>query len=368
MQMKKTIYILAALFLMSCSGSNEGPEIPDAYVAPFTLSADKQEVEADGVSVVTFSLKDNYGRELLDDRSVMPYISISSAGGIKVPRLSRTVSFLDNGEFEFVARYDGKESANKVTVRSVNRGSYEMFHKNIGIFKCTSVNCPACPGLVQSFRTISDYSRSHCVLLAFHGHFTGTDPFAEVSGSLSGYIMSEFGLDVWPSGVFDMRDPFKGAISSSDMEKNIESLRIGNPATCGIKVNSITSDGNNVKVNASLKSSKGGEYDLACALVADGLRYEGGNSYQDSGIYDEVVLAASDNFMRYDRDRLTSVTAGGEMTSDIIMTFSGQVSENDLNGKYIAVWAYRKTDDGGSVMDNIVTCSFGSTTEYVLNE
>ena len=66
--MKKIFYIFAASLLVACSGSNEGPVIPDAYTEPFTLSVDTDEVEADGVSVVTFSFKDSYGREMLDDR------------------------------------------------------------------------------------------------------------------------------------------------------------------------------------------------------------------------------------------------------------------------------------------------------------
>ena len=82
--MKKIFYIFAASLLVACSGSNEGPVIPDAYTEPFTLSVDTDEVEADGVSVVTFSFKDSYGREMLDDRMVRANITIASTDGILV--------------------------------------------------------------------------------------------------------------------------------------------------------------------------------------------------------------------------------------------------------------------------------------------
>ena len=367
--MKKVFYIFAAAILVACSGSNEGPAIPDAYTEPFTLSVDTDEVEADGVSVVTFSLKDNYGREMLDDRMVRANITLASTDGILVDSKGRSVSFIDNGEHVFKARYNGRYS-NEVTVTSVNRGAYEYFYKNIGIFKCTSVNCSACPYFVQAYEEgVAEVCKNHGVLLAFHGDFQGSDPLgvSSTAGTLGNYILSAFSLSNWPGAVFDLSLSMEGT-SPSTIEKNINTLRVTNPATCGIKVNSITFEGKTVKVNASLKSSKGGEYDLACALVEDGVQYLGGYSYQESGIYNEVVRGVSGNLLAYDPATLTSVAKDEEITKTIVMNFSSNVTESALNGKYVVVWAHRKMANGESIMDNIVTCDYGRSTEYILND
>lgn len=367
--MKKIFYIFAASLLVACSGSNEGPVIPDAYTEPFTLSVDTDEVEADGVSVVTFSFKDSYGREMLDDRMVRANITIASTDGILVDSKGRSVSFIDNGEHVFKARYNGRYS-NEVIVTAVNRGAYEYFYKNIGIFKCTSVDCSACPYFVQAYEEgVAEVCKEHSILLAFHGDFQGSDPLGVSSsaGTLGNYILNSFGLSSWPGAVFDLHLKMIGT-SPSTIEKNISTLRVTNPATCGIKVNSITFEGKTVKVNASLKSSKGGEYDLACALVEDGVEYFGGYSYNDSGIYNEVVRGVSGNLLAYDPATLTSVAKDEEITKTIVMNFSSNVTESALNGKYVAVWAHRKMENGESIMDNVVTCAYGSTTDYLLND
>lgn len=355
--------------MAACSGSNEGPDMPGTYTEPFTLSVDTDEVEADGVSVVTFSLKDSYGREMLDDRMVRANVTLASTDGILVDSKGRSVSFIDNGQHVFKARYNGRYS-NEVTVTAVNRGAYEYFYKNIGIFKCTSVDCVACPGFVQAYEEgVAEACRNHGVLLAFHGDFQGSDPLGVSSsaGTLGNYILSYFRLSAWPGSVYDLSLSMT-ASSPSNIEKNMNTLRVTNPATCGIKVNSITYEGKTVMVNASLKSSKGGEYDLACALVEDGVRYDGGYSYNDSGIYNEVVRGVTSNLLSYDASTLTSVAKDEEITRTLTMNFSSDVTETALNGKYVAVWAHRKLDNGDSIMDNIVTCDYGSTTDYLLND
>ena len=343
--------------------------MPSAYTEPFTLSVDTDEVEADGVSVVTFSFKDSYGREMLDDRMVRANITIASTDGILVDSKGRSVSFIDNGEHVFKARYNGRYS-NEVIVTAVNRGAYEYFYKNIGIFKCTSVDCSACPYFVQAYEEgVAEVCRNHGVLLAFHGDFKDSDPLGVSSsaGTLGNYIMSYFRLSYWPASVYDLSLSMTGT-SSSNIENNMNTLRVTNPATCGIKVNSITFEGKTVMVNASLKSSKDGEYDLACALVEDGVRYDGGYSYKDSGIYNEVVRGVTSNLLSYDASTLTSVDKDEEITRTLTMNFSSDVTEAALNGKYVAVWAHRRLDNGDSIMDNIVTCDYSSTTDYLLND
>ena len=97
----------------SCSGTvdpeNQEPvDMPDEFTEPFTLSADKTTVEANGKDIVTFSLKDSYGREMLDDKNTLQGVNITSAEGVRVTRMEKTVSFIANGTYHFTAKYKGK--------------------------------------------------------------------------------------------------------------------------------------------------------------------------------------------------------------------------------------------------------------------
>ena len=131
--MKRLLFISAIALFASCSGhvdpENQEAEIPDEFTEPFTLSVDKTTVEASGKDVVTFSLKDAYDREMLDDKNTLQGINITSEEGVRVARMEKTVSFIANGTYNFTAKYKGKTSENTVQVVAENRASYEKYHK-----------------------------------------------------------------------------------------------------------------------------------------------------------------------------------------------------------------------------------------------
>lgn len=346
-------------------------QIPDEFTAPFTLSADKEEVEADGLTEVTFSLKDKYGREMLEDKKTLQNINITSDKHVRVPRMKTTATFIDNGTFTFTATYLGASCDNVVEVKAVNRAKYEVFHRNVGLFKATSVWCSACPALVQNLHGLSDDAKDHTVVLACHGDFNYEDPFSIYVGqtSLGSYLLSAFGGSGWPTLVYDLATGESGSSGTSTLENNIYARRVAAPATCGIKVTSVKVEGTALKVKAALKTSTGGSYDLACAVLRDGLEYSGGYSADDSGIYDEVVLTLSSNFLRYTSGSGKTLQKDEEMEAEFTFDFGeGNVpSESALKNYYVAVWGHKKTGDS-SVMDNIVKCSYGATADYRYNE
>lgn len=386
MTMKKILYIAVMMAFAACSGTidpeqgktdkpGEGDipveQIPDEFTEPFTLSADIVEVEADGLTEVTFSLKDKYDREMLEDKKTLQNINITSDKHVRVPRMGRTATFIENGTYTFTATYLGAPSGNTVQVKAVNRAKYEVFHRNIGLFKATSVWCSACPALAQNLHGISDNAKEHTVVLACHGDFNYADPFSIYVGqtSLGAYILSYFGSSGWPTLVYDLETAEAGSSGTSTLENNIYSRRVEAPATCGIKVSSVKVEGTVLKVKASVKTSTGGDYDLACAVLRDGLEYAGGYSADDSGIYDEVVLTLTPNFLRYSSESGRSLQKDEEFEAEFSFDFGeGNVpSEAALEDYYVAVWAHRKTSDS-SVMDNIVKCSYGKTADYRYNE
>ena len=65
---------------------------------------------------------------------------------------------------------------------------------------------------------------------------------------------------------------------------------------------------------------------------------------------------------------MQTVANDEEITRTLTVNFTSDLNESLLNGKYVAVWAHRKMEDGESIMDNIVTCNYGSTSEYILND
>ena len=62
------------------------------------------------------------------------------------------------------------------------------------------------------------------------------------------------------------------------------------------------------------------------------------------------------------------VAEGAEVSETFTFDFGENVpSQADLANYYVAVYAHRKTSQG-SVMDNIVTCGYGKTVDYQLND
>ena len=170
----------------------------------------------------------------------------------------------------------------------------------------------------------------------------------------------------WPTLVYDMNVASTGAASTTDIEAEIMERRIESPATCGIKVTSVAVEGSALKVKATMKSSTGGDYDLACAVLRNGLEFPGGYSVNDDGIYDEVVVALSESFIGYYKGE--SVEKDGEISEEFSFDFGEKVpSQEELESYYVAVYAHRKTSEG-STMDNIVTCGYGQSVDYHYND
>ena len=377
--MKKLLFILSAAVLAACTGTIDPDdqnqdqnqpevEIPAEFTAPFTLSVDKTEVEADGKDCVTFSLKDAYGREMLEDMKTLQSINIVSDKGVRVPRMTTTATFIANGTYVFSAKYKGVKSENSIEVKAQNRGKYEKFHRNVGLFKCTSVFCSACPGMARDMHNFSEDAKDHSVVIAFHGNYDSSDPFSlYVQGQdLGSYVIGYFGGGGWPTLIYDLDEVLKYPYSTSSMEATIMQRRINSPATCGIKVSSVELEGTALKVKASLTSSEGGEYDLACAVLRDGLVYKGGFSMNDDGVYNEVAVALSESFLGYYKGE--TVAKDAEISEEFSFDFGDKVpSAEELKGFYVAVYAHRKTAKG-SVVDNIVTCAYGQSVDYHLND
>ncbi len=379
--MKKLLYISALILAaVACSGTVD-ENAPEEYMAPFTLSVDKTEVEASGLDTVTFYLKDAYDRDILLDKKAMQSVNIVCADGSSVKRMSNTATYSRNGQFVYTAMYKGVKSQNTVTVEAKNRAKYEVYARRVGLFKCTSVWCSACPALARSLHSLSDDAKEHSVVLSCHGNFERNDPFSlYIDGTdLGTYLMGRFGGGGWPTLVYDLDKAVTGAASDTDVAEMIMNRRIESPATCGIKISEVKTEIRNengqdvayLVAKVSLKTSTGGKYDLAGAVMRDGLEYaaEGVFSANNDGIYDEVVLNLTNNFLRYNSQTGKELKKDEEYTQEIAFSFGSDVipSEAELAKYRVAVWAHRSTEEG-SRMDNITECGYGKSVDYLLNE
>lgn len=363
--------------LCACEGQTDSgyEQAPDEYVAPYVFSVDKTEIESSGADVATFSLKDAYGREMLDGGEIQSSVNIyDTETGTRIKRLTKEFSSIEDGTFTFEATYRGVRSDNTVTVVSQNRSSYETFHKCVALYKVTSVHCPACPELSKTLHNIGDKAKDHSIVISCHGNYQAKDPFSLYVGNqdLGTWLMGQFGLNSWPVLVYDMKSAVVGASKSVDeIESNIIAYRTSNPATCGIRIISsecaVADETATVNVSASVKSSKGGDYDLGLVVICDGLVYSSGYSVDDSGIYDDVLMACNNTFAAYSSSTLQNVGKNAEKTFSLSAQMPESTYKAYADDMEIVVIAHRRTDDGYSIVDNCVLSPMGEPKDYVLN-
>lgn len=363
--MKNLLYISALALMAACSGTVDPEDdqviIPDEYTEPFTLYVDKTTVQADGKDVVTFSLKDAYGREMLDDKNTLQGINITSAEGVRVTRMEKTASFIANGTYHFTAKYKGKESANTVEVVAENRVAYEKYHKNVAIYKVTATWCGPCAVMTRALAALNEDAKSHSVELCWHGQdelAVTPDGWDYDYGS---FLMSYFGGSGFPTVILDLK---KNTIenTSSGLEKEIWNLRADYPATCGVKLSTEYDESAGViNATAELTSSTGGSYDMGMVLLLNNQIVQSGTN--DGGKYSHIVRATTGNFFMYSSESLTKLEKDGKMT------FSQQIPTGNHKVEDLSVVAFALVPDGDYArMDNIVEVQAGESVDYILNK
>ena len=365
--MKKILLYLSAMVLAaSCSGTVD-PEnqdngvIPDEFTEPFTLSVDKTTVEASGKDLVTFSLKDAYGREMLDDKNTLQGINITSEEGVRVTRMEKTVGFIANGTYHFTAKYKGKVSANTVEVVAHNRAAYEKYHKNVAIYKATATWCGPCAVMTKALNGMNEDTQAHSIELCWHGQ----DELSVQPGGweydYGSFILSYFGGGGFPTVVLDLKTMMVENTSSA-LEREIWDLRSNYPATCGVKLSTeYDQSAKVINATAELTSSTGGRYDMGMALLLNNQTVAGGTN--EGGKYSHIVVASTGNFFMYSSQSLTEVAKDGKMT------FTQQIPAGNYKLDDLTVVAFALVPDGDEArIDNIVEVKAGESIDYVLND
>ena len=364
--MKKLIFITAALAALSACHGTGGEYIPDEYVAPYTLEVDKPTIEASGSDWATFTLKDSYGRDILEDKIALQRVNIYAvdASGVAVDRMQTRFRAISDASYTFEASYSGngkiEKSANVVTLTAKNRSSYEKYHKNVAIYKATATWCGPCAVMTTALASLDEDAKAHSVELCWHGE----DELAlTLPGSLAdcgGMVISYFGGAGYPTVVFDAHSMFRGERSGADLSAAIWRIRADYPATCGIKLDTEYDQATSSKRDdAELTSSNGGDYDLGFAVLLNNQIVPGGTNPGQK--YEHIVCATTANYYTYS----TSISPVGKNQSKSwsLNVPVGNLNVNDLS---VVAFAFVRSSNGARI-DNIVEVKAGESIDYLLN-
>lgn len=347
---------LAAFAMVACETPG-GDDIPEGT---YVIEVDKTVIEANGEDVATFVVKDSAGNDLASDEDMLGKIYfIDAATEARLPRETRTFSSIRNGEYTFYASVKGKKSSNTVTIKVQNRKLYETYLQKVCLIQLTGTWCTNCPSMTSALDEFcaGEYGKN-VVLMACH--FNDKYSIDINSRDLASSLFLNFGFTTGavPNVVYDM-SYIKGDRAQYAITSYISEILSKTPATCGVKISSADIDASgNVTIEATVKADKDATYDLAWAVLAD-------NQYDASGnedVYNEVIVAASDNFIKMGGDKV-KLTKGQELTK----TFTTKVTDYAAKDLRVVVFAHSDAH-GAQMIDNANECVMGGSVDYVYNE
>ena len=359
MNMKLLNLTLLLLPLAACTPVDDADDI--VAQAPFTLSVDKTVIESDGQNVATFKIVDANGVVLTDNSSLMSKIYFKNeATGKRLARKTKTFRSVEDGEYTFSATVSGETCENTVTVKSENRSNYEVFKKNVCIYRFTATWCGNCPSMTQGLDRVNDWTKDRIVELGLHGAGS-TFAISDGTNYIADYLYPRFDAGGFPSCVYDL-NYMSDTRAYSEIEEIVFDRIALNPTTCGIKANSSYSNGV-LTLNAWLKTSTGGKYDIGYALLEDDCD-GGAGAYEEE--YDNVVRAISGNY------EFMSTAAmdlqKNEEHKFVELSQNVTLSSEAAVGKYSIAFFALKRVGTKDVIDNVVKMPIdGGNVDYIYN-
>lgn len=365
-KMKTKVFMLsmATVFMMAaCTGTHDPDDNdPSGVTGPFTLSVDKAEIESDGQDAAVFTITDAEGRVLTDSEHIRnaSFQIVETGewrtdiGSGEAPNVFTSIS---DGTYTIKAMYEGEYCQNEVKVTSKNRSAYELFHKNVLIYRFTATWCQFCPSMTVALDKMNDYSDDHSIVMEFHGNDQYTFP------AISDYANEIYGTKGFPYCIYSLAQE-SGKRTVNDIHRTIKSVLTDYPARTGIKGSASVQDGSLV-VDAAVKASAEGEYDLVLAVLKDDCKpstpADGSTVYEDE--YDNVIVGITGNFKNMSADKFSLGKNEEKQISRQIPDFS--VSDPD---KYeVILYTLVKAADGKTVVDNAVSIPLGESTDYRYN-
>lgn len=361
-----TTLMLAASLFCGCSG-NVDPDDTGNQTAeptePFVLEADKTVIEADGEDAAVFRIIDANGLDLTGSEYVRntsfhieetdEYVSGMTE---KTPNIFRCIN---DGTYTITAMYSGKQCGNSVSVKVQNRSKYETFHKNVALYRLTRTNCPYCPYMSEALEKINDYTKDHIKVLEFHN----SDEYALPYGTtdLADMLLKLFASsdEGYPYCIYSLYEG-SGKRTVTDMQSFVKKQLYDNPAKTGIKAES-SADDSSIRIDATVKASAAGKYDLGFAILEDNCIPSTSNASED--VYNGVVRSISGNFYAMSTD---SFDLGANEEKQISKTIDASISESDRSDFRIVLFTLREAD-GKVIIDNVADFQLGKSVDYAYN-
>lgn len=362
--------IIAVIGTVSCSGNIDpeaGRENTDKDpVQPFTLSVDKTSIESNGTDAATFTIKDANGlvltgKDYIKNTSFHIKETDQWQSGMTLadPNVFTSIS---DGTYTVSAMYNGKYCANEISLTSANRRKYEMFHKNVAIYRLTGTWCQYCPTMTDALNKINKSSKDHSIILEFHN----VDEFSITNSGkdIAGMLLARFSKNGQEAGLpFCIYSLDNGTEDRTVMEiqEHIKKQLYDNPARTGIKATSSVSNGT-ITVNATVKASVAGKYDLAMAILEDNCRPASAEAYES--VYNDVVRSISGNYYAMASDSAFNLEADGE--KEIAKTYSFDSANTNVQNLSIVLMTLREA--GNKVLiDNAIEFKVGENLDYKYN-
>ena len=358
---RNILSILSLLFVASCHGFQDPNDLlASVPQAPYTLSVDKATIESDGKDAAILTITDVKGLVLTEGeylRNTSFYIEEldewrSGLGSVTAPNVFTSIA---DGTYTISAMYQGEFCRNKVTVTSGNRSGYEVFHKNVAIYRLTGTWCQYCPYMTEALRNVDDYTKDHSIVLEFHN----ADEYSvNYNGSLdlASMLLKRFGTsnDGYPYAIYSLVHG-SGKRTVNDIQRFVKEQLAANPAKTGIKAETEVVNGK-VTVKASVKASTAGRYDLGVALLRDNC-IPSGSAQED--VYHDVVTMISGNFYAMSQDSF-DLSADQEYSVEKICEHA-----DIAPGSSFKVVLFTLTEaDGKVIIDNSVCVKVGESVDY----
>ena len=366
--MKFSRFLLAAFAMVatfSMVGCEESETEDDGAV--YTITADRQTIEADGVDKVTFTVTDQNGVDITADKSMAKKIFLFEETTGTTYKGERTFSSYRNGTFTFYAKVKGATTQNKVTITAQNRKLYEKYQHKVCVFQCTGTWCVNCPSMTKALHGLCEgIFGDNIILLAAHGsQRTTKDPYAVAwgdNGDLGSEFLTRFSFPGYPYAVYDLAQG-SGNRAEAQINPIIEKLLVETPATCGIKISKAEIDNEgNVKIEASIKSQNGGTYDLAYAVLVDNQPQKGG--FEE--VYNDVIAAVSENFFELSETSKVTLKADEECTKTWELKVNPVEGVEFKTSDYkVVVFAHNAET---KIIDNANICAANSSVDYLLTK
>ena len=172
----------------------------------------------------------------------------------------------------FAAIYDeSSTSYQPVRFYVPYRDEGEFFKRSL-VLKFTGTWCAACPLMYRYLGEIEEERPGRTAVMAVHSG----DVFAF---DVSEQLVQDYQITSFPHAVFDC----KTSVSNNAAELNaaLDDMLAEEPAICGIALRSAVEDGE-AAVKVRIRVAQKDRFRLCCAVVEDGLRYDGGSS--DDGL------------------------------------------------------------------------------------